>query len=485
MDAIPDSTDWLNTPLSAVAEVENALHCQICKEFYDTPMITSCHHTFCSKCIRTSLSADGRCPACRASDQASKLRNNWAVQEVVATFITARPAALKVAREARGLASGTRRGKRKRAVLDSDDIAEAAEEGRTTRRKSRRLAASQTSQPDAITVDDSDEHETFAPEEPPDDGLVECPLGCGKRMKIDAVEPHLDRCEDEQQEERKAKLRPPTRSAPRTAPKAQERISEPNYSMLNDLAMRKKLKDAGLSNTGVKQLMIRRYTEWVNLWNANCDSSDPRSRRELMRDLETWERTQGGKAHAPAVSSSVMRKDFDGAGWANSNKDDFSRLIADARKKRASPASGAATPEPPSGPSVVAIDGPASTNAVDSAQPSSQPAEHINGNQAYATNPPHQPQSERSLEQTSNNTAVFVQSPPRAVEERSPSAQDDPSQDVDAAQTTRSDVSAEHQLACAPQLSSQSSPSGKKPAMFAISAELKTQHCGETAMEIG
>ncbi|KAK6436236.1 E3 ubiquitin-protein ligase rad18 [Oleoguttula sp. CCFEE 5521] len=485
MEAIPDSTDWLNTPLSALADVENALHCQICKEFYDTPMITSCHHTFCSKCIRTSLSADGRCPACRASDQASKLRNNWAIQEVVTTFIAARPATLKVARDEREAASGTRRGKRKRTVLDSDDVAEVAEEGRTTRRKSRRLAASQTSQPDTVTVDDSDEDETFAPVEPPDDGLVECPLGCGKRMKIDAVEPHLDRCEDEQQEERRAKLRPPFRLAPRTAPKAQERISEPNYSMLNDLAMRRKLKDAGLSNTGVKQLMIKRYTEWVNLWNANCDSSDPRSRREIMRDLETWERTQGGKAHVPAMSSSVMRKDFDGADWANSNKDDFSRLIADARKKRASPASGAATLEPSTGPAEVAIDGPASTNAVDSAQPSSQSAEQINGNQAHAPDPPHQPQSERSREQTSTDTAVVVQSPPGGFEERSPSAQDDPSHDVDAAHITRSDVSAEHQPACAPQLSSQSSPSGKKPPMFAISAELEMQDRGGTAMEIG
>ena len=71
---VPDSTDWLNTPLKDFADLENALHCQICKEFYDTPMITSCSHTFCSKCIRTSLSTDGKCPACRTADQASKLR---------------------------------------------------------------------------------------------------------------------------------------------------------------------------------------------------------------------------------------------------------------------------------------------------------------------------------------------------------------------------------------------------------------------------
>jgi E3 ubiquitin-protein ligase RAD18 len=133
---VPDSTDWLNTPLAAIAHLESALHCQICKEFYDTPMITSCSHTFCSRCIRTSLSADGRCPACRASDQASKLRNNWQLQEVVSTFLAARPQAIKIAREERDEANNEvkKPGKRKRAILDSDDIIEADNSGRTTRR---------------------------------------------------------------------------------------------------------------------------------------------------------------------------------------------------------------------------------------------------------------------------------------------------------------------------------------------------------------
>ena len=128
---VPDSTDWLNTPLAAVADLESALHCQICKEFYDTPMITSCSHTFCSRCIRTSLSADGRCPACRASDQASKLRNNWQLQEVVSTFLVARPQAIKIAREERDKADNTKKStKRKRAILEPD---EAAANGRMLR----------------------------------------------------------------------------------------------------------------------------------------------------------------------------------------------------------------------------------------------------------------------------------------------------------------------------------------------------------------
>ncbi|KAK4574888.1 E3 ubiquitin-protein ligase rad18 [Recurvomyces mirabilis] len=340
---IPDSTDWLNTPLRDFAQLENALHCQICKEFYNCPMLTSCSHSFCSKCIRSSLSADGRCPACRTVDQASKLRNNWALEEVVATFLAARPRAISVARREQEQAQySSRPGKRKRVVLDSEEVEESS---RTTRSKSRKMAASQTSNPDVVEVDDSEGDDgAYEPEAVPDDGLVECPLGCGKRMKVEQVEPHLDRCDEEKEQEQKAKSRKSATLANRTidrqSPRPQDRLAELNYSLLKEQPMRKKLEELGIPGWGSKQLMVRRHTEWVNLWNANCDSNQPRTKRELLHDLDSWERTQGGKAPtASNMSTNVMRKDFDGGGWANKNKDEFSRLIADARRKKSNPES--------------------------------------------------------------------------------------------------------------------------------------------------
>lgn len=345
---LPDSTDWLNTPLKDFATLESSLHCQICREFYDTPMITSCSHTFCSKCIRTSLSSDGKCPACRTADQASKLRNNWALQEVVATFQAARPAALDVARrdgEQEAAEASRRPGKRKRTVLDSDDIAQAEQDIRTTRSKSRRLAASQTSHPESIEIFDSDGDGEFEPEQEHDDGLVECPLGCGRRMKVEAVEPHLDKCEDEKKQSNRPKSQTPVNALRPLRPtsaqgsKPQDRLSELNYSLLTDTKLTKKLKELGIPDWGSKQLMVKRHTAWVNLWNANCDSSHPRSKRDLLKDLDAWERTQGGKASTTnGTASSVMRKDFDGASWANKNKDDFSRLIAEAQRRKHNPA---------------------------------------------------------------------------------------------------------------------------------------------------
>lgn len=96
--SIPDSTDWLTTSLACVAPVESALRCQVCKDFFDNPVITSCSHTFCSLCIRRCLSTEGKCPACRAPDQELKLRRNCAVQELVDCFQAAREAILDLAR---------------------------------------------------------------------------------------------------------------------------------------------------------------------------------------------------------------------------------------------------------------------------------------------------------------------------------------------------------------------------------------------------
>lgn len=134
-------------------------------------------------------------------------------------------------------------------------------------------------------------------------------------------------------------LRPPPRQSQPQQLKATtpptERLPQLSYSLLKDNALRKKLQELGIASWGPRPLLIRRHTEWVNLYNSNCDSSRPRSKRELLAELETWERTQGGSApNAGATPAGVMRKEFDGQAWARSNHDHFDDLIAQARKKR-------------------------------------------------------------------------------------------------------------------------------------------------------
>ena len=120
---ITDSSDWLNTPVASLRSVEAALRCQVCKDFYNTPMLTTCCHTFCSLCIRRCLTGDGKCPTCRSSDQEIRLRRNWAVEELVDAFTAARPSILKLGQDlldARNQDQPERQ-KRKRAKTDSED----------------------------------------------------------------------------------------------------------------------------------------------------------------------------------------------------------------------------------------------------------------------------------------------------------------------------------------------------------------------------
>lgn len=154
---LPDSTDWLDTPLSLLAPLESSLRCQVCKDFFDNPVITSCSHTFCSLCIRRCLSTEGKCPACRSSDQELKLRRNWAVQELVETFGTARPQVLGVAREAK-MRKGVMEGEEgdepppKKRKVASEEVEGLSREGqgRRTRSQSKRTDYVPTPTPDVV-----------------------------------------------------------------------------------------------------------------------------------------------------------------------------------------------------------------------------------------------------------------------------------------------------------------------------------------------
>ena len=116
-----------------------------------------------------------------------------------------------------------------------------------------------------------------------------------------------------------------------------ERLPQLNYSLMNDNALRKKVGGLGIPAGGPRTLVEKRHVEWVNLVNANCDSNKPRTKRELLKDLEIWDRSQGRQISSglsgSTDSNAVMRKDFDGAAWAANHNDDFQRLIDQARPK--------------------------------------------------------------------------------------------------------------------------------------------------------
>ena len=101
VDDISDTTDWLNTPVSSLGAVEAGLRCHICKDFFDAPVITACSHTFCSACIRRSLSSVNaqKCPLCWSQFDERQLRKNTVVEDLVRLFQEARPQILELGRK--------------------------------------------------------------------------------------------------------------------------------------------------------------------------------------------------------------------------------------------------------------------------------------------------------------------------------------------------------------------------------------------------
>ena len=180
----------------------------------------------------------------------------------------------------------------------------------------------------------------------PDDGLVACPM-CNKRMKEEAVFPHLDRCDGKPVKESPPRYKLPQPHHSNSVKSQQQRTASPakhlphlNYSLLKDGPLKKKLQELNIPTWGNRQLLIRRHTQWVDIYNANSDSPRPKPERQLLKDLDVWERTQGGHATGQGQTGpvGVMRKDFDGIEWTGKHKDQFSDLIAQARAKRKSAA---------------------------------------------------------------------------------------------------------------------------------------------------
>lgn len=191
---LPDPTDWLETSLPAFEALEAAVRCEVCKEFYNNPVITSCAHTFCSLCIRRCIATDGKCPACKSTCQADKLQPNIAVRDIATKFQEARPKALELARmqdnddsETAAQASGR---KRKREAEDGGKEGQRQTRSRLTRR-SKRLGDGESIMDDIpVVIPDSDEEKE---EECVPEGMVPCPI-CQKPMKEEAVFNHIPEC---------------------------------------------------------------------------------------------------------------------------------------------------------------------------------------------------------------------------------------------------------------------------------------------------
>ncbi|KAL6719110.1 E3 ubiquitin-protein ligase rad18 [Lecanora helva] len=296
----------------------------------------------------------------RAQDQEVKIRSNLLVQELVDLFQLARPQVLDIAEVIKASTQEQQKEKRgHKRKLEDREVDEGKvyvgtdTDGRRTRSQCRAQAATSDLAADRKSSG-SQERELM-----PNDGLLACPI-CNERMKADAVFLHLDVHNKPENGSggppllvkyanhancfthslltwwRRSPYVNDIDSTARPPSKGMERLPQLNYSLMRDNALRKKLSEIGIPNAGPRALLVRRHTEWINLVNANCDSAKPRSKRDLLHELEIWEKTQGrqiaNSLNGGSATSSVMNKNFNGPAWAARHDDDFQALIARARR---------------------------------------------------------------------------------------------------------------------------------------------------------
>ncbi|KIM87497.1 hypothetical protein PILCRDRAFT_815020 [Piloderma croceum F 1598] len=230
---IPDPTDFHSPSLR---QLDSALRCTICSEWFDAPVTLACGHCFCSLCARNYINDKSECPSCRKAVNEVHLRANPVMEEVVSVWKLARPIILELLKadaEHRRSPNKTRKRKRDRSGTSripapqssEDDIESIAGPSNSTKTKKKTRSPPLSSSirgggnGDDGRVDDEengdDEDDVFEEDvqsviptsdsreeelendvdntdNPPlSDGLVSCPL-CSVRVKLETINTHID-----------------------------------------------------------------------------------------------------------------------------------------------------------------------------------------------------------------------------------------------------------------------------------------------------
>ncbi|TKY86337.1 hypothetical protein EX895_004486 [Sporisorium graminicola] len=417
-DDVTDPSDWLDDFVT-LKNLDASLRCDLCFDIYTSPVsIKSCHHTFCSTCIRTHINQSGNsgsfCPKCRQTKAYDSELIPQPVLEVTAIeWKKSRSFLARLQTQARHPpppqqhAESSRSAATKRPQADTNGASFPS--GGASPRRSKRIktdlrsslveqsAGSRSSpltveddedeydltdrinddQDDRGTRDDGDDDDdrcdadyvdgvagasshsspskrhvndpTTSDRQLKADDLVECPI-CRHKFTVTALNRHLDSagCYDgfpePSAEERGLAPKPAkttsswftknaTASSPSTNTDAssssmanEKRLVRPQYSLKSERDLRKLLDDAGLPTAGDKEKMVERHRQWINIWNANLDSTKARrTPSQLRKDLAAWERT---KVSAKDHSAHVDRQKTT---WIKSNKSQFDDLIQKAK----------------------------------------------------------------------------------------------------------------------------------------------------------
>uniref|UniRef100_A0A060T995 Postreplication repair E3 ubiquitin-protein ligase RAD18 n=1 Tax=Blastobotrys adeninivorans TaxID=409370 RepID=A0A060T995_BLAAD len=318
MEELADPSDWGQTHAPYLSQLESTIRCHICKEFMTAPVLTSCGHTFCSLCIRSHLNDDVHCPACRSKTQSNTLRKNTVIEELTTLFRTHRKDLIQSLSSVcqneshpDGLKYDAGREKQENETIRTE---RADDSDNNVRRSSRKRNIANYA---GLDVDKAE-----------DGQIGECPI-CGQRMKIAEIETtHIVHCLNGQEKKRQ-KTSFLGASAAKPKDDTNQRLSIIAYNLYSPSNLQGLMKKLGIPHQGSKQVLQERHKKWVNLWNANLDSENPKPKSELLSALTKWE-----KSLAQSRQETFDVKKVDRMTYIREHNSEFNDLIAQAKKSR-------------------------------------------------------------------------------------------------------------------------------------------------------
>lgn len=322
-----EPSDWTDTAVPKLAQLDSLQRCLICKDFLKAPVMTSCNHIFCSQCIRQHLITVSQCPLCKTEQFESNLKRVILLEEIVSCFQSIRPGLIEL-------------------------LAKRESEPTT---KDKQILRSET--PEIIEILEHSDSDALP-------NSVPCPV-CNVKMDPDFLQrKHLDDCLLGRKSVPSAKrklLKISLFFQPRAKQPKQEinhldfyfdqvhkhhhetkRMPKIDFASLSTPKLKDKLAHYKLSTTGTRAQMELRYNQFYLLYNSNLDSNRPVLELELRQNLNRWEKSHaafstlanGGSIFGDALSSKLVSdKDFPLLAWQQKYRKEFSRLI---RKARAS-----------------------------------------------------------------------------------------------------------------------------------------------------
>uniref|UniRef100_A0A3Q2SX44 RING-type E3 ubiquitin transferase n=1 Tax=Fundulus heteroclitus TaxID=8078 RepID=A0A3Q2SX44_FUNHE len=315
--------------LACLKNVDTLLRCPICFDFLNITMMTKCSHNFCSLCIRKFLSYKLLCPVCNSVSM-----NNYQLLEdfersykLLKANFESPPISPKTPASAVKCKTP-----REKSQKSSSSIL-----NHFFQKKPRTPPSKETHQDvqrgEPVDVNDpsikvlmsvKQEDTAFhAPgfETPQSSSLhpnhfiilllffsVECPV-CSVSVPQHFINKHLDTCLS--RGEKKESLR--SSQGPTVRP-----MAKLVYNLLSMQELKRRLRDCHLSMQGSRDQLIKRHQEFIHLYNSQCDSLNPKSVKEIAREVEANEKMRSQLQE----KTKPVRKQ---------HSSDFSRLIAQVR----------------------------------------------------------------------------------------------------------------------------------------------------------